>query len=89
MKTIVTANLPFRRIAHPQFGRLINLLRSNIIVPSPNTLRRTIHKYAHTIHLQLKDLIPRNMQVHLATDTWMSPNGLAFAGTTVHFLHDN
>ena len=68
---------------------LINLLRLNITVPLANTLRRTIHDYAQTIHLQLKDIITRNVPVHAVRDTLTSTNGLAFAGMSVHVLDDN
>ena len=89
MKTIVTAHFAFRTIEHPQFRQLINLLRFNIIVLSAYTQWRTMYDYAHTIHLQRKDLIVQNMQVHLAIGTCTLPNKLAFAVMTVHFLDNN
>jgi len=62
------------------------MLRSNVVVPSANTLRRSIHDYFQGIIAGLNRIIPRATQVHIATDTWTSPNELAFAGTTVHFI---
>ena len=59
---------------------------SNVVVPSANTVRSSIHDYSHGIIVGLKRIIPRTTQVHIATDTWTSPNGLAFAGTTVYFI---
>jgi len=62
------------------------MLSSNVVVPSANTLCRSIHDYSQGIIAGLKYIIPRATQVHLATDTWTSPNGLAFTRTTVHFI---
>lgn len=86
VKTVISANLPFRTVEHSQFRRLSNVLRAKAVIPSANTLRRSVHDYAMGIITDLKEIIPRTVQVHVATDTWTSPNGLAFAGTTVHFL---
>jgi len=86
VKSVVIANLPFRTVENPQFCRLINMLRSNVVVPSANTLRRSIRDYSQCIIAGLKRIIPRATQVHIATDTWTSPNGLSFAGTTMHFI---
>jgi len=86
VKTVVIANLPFRTVENPQFRYLINMLHSNVIVPSANTLRRSIHDYSQGIIMGLKRIIPWAIQVHIATGTWTSTNGLAFAGTTVHFI---
>jgi len=86
VKTVVIANLLFRTVENPQFRRLIIMLGSNVVIPSANTLRHSIHEYSQGIIAGLKRIIPRATQVHIATDTWTSPNGLAFAGTTVHFI---
>jgi hypothetical protein len=38
MKMVIAANLPFRILEHPQFYRLLNLLRPNTYIPSPTTI---------------------------------------------------
>lgn len=58
MKTIVSAYLGFRMLEYPQLRRLINILWSINIVPSANTLPQTMYAYTHTIHVQLKDIMP-------------------------------
>jgi len=73
---VVIANLPFQTVENPQFRRLINMLRSNVVVPSANTFRRSIHDYSQGIIAGLKRIIPQATQVHIATDTWTFPNGL-------------
>ena len=57
--------------------------RSNVVVPWANTLRHSIHDYSQGIIAGLKPIISRATQVHIATDTLTSTNGLAIAGTTV------
>ncbi|KAF8415146.1 hypothetical protein EV426DRAFT_541764 [Tirmania nivea] len=83
---MITPNLLFRIVENIQFRRLINILRPNAIILSPSTIHHAVHNYAQNIISELKDIIPQNVQVYIMTDTWTSPNRLAFARTTVHFL---
>jgi len=36
--------------------------------------------------MELKEIIPHTVKVHIVENTCTSPNGLTFTGTTVHFL---
>ena len=65
------------------------MLRSNVVVPSATTLRHAVCEEAINTRLEIQRAIPQNVQVHLATDTWTSTNGLAFAGTTIHYIDNN
>ena len=89
LKTVIAADLSFRTVEHPQFRRLVNVLRSNVIVPSASTMRRTVEDHSGNIILEIQKAIPSGIQIHLATDTWTSTNGLAFAGTTMHYIDKN
>jgi len=89
MKTVIAANLPFRTLKHPRFHHLLNLLRPNTHIPSPTTIRRSIHKYGKEVHQKLKKALPEDTFLHLATDCWTSPNKLAFMGTTLHYMDQN
>ena len=62
------------------------MLHPNTVVPSSNTLRRAVNDEAINTGAEIHQTIPRNIQIHLATDTWTSTNGLAFAGTTIHYI---
>jgi len=59
---MVITNLPFRIVGNPQFRYLINILRSNVVVPSANTLRRSIHDYFQGVIMWLKRKILRATQ---------------------------
>ena len=89
LRTIIAANLSFRIVEHPQFCHLVNMLRSNVVVPSAATLKHAVHEEAINTHLEIQRAIPQNVQVYLATDTWTSINGLAFVGTTIHYIDNN
>lgn len=89
LKTVIAADLSFRTVEHPQFRRLVNVLRPNVIVPSANTIRRAVKEHTGNIISEIQKAIPSGIQVHLATDTWTSTNGLAFAGTTIHYIDKN
>ena len=89
LKTVIAADLSFRTVEHPQFRRLVNVLRSNVVVPSASTVRRAVEDHTGNIILEIQKAIPSGIYVHLATDTWTSTNGLAFAGTTIHYIDKN
>ena len=84
LRTVIAANLLFRTVEHPQFHRLVNMLRLNVVVPSVASLRRAVPEETINTRLEIQRAIPQNVQVHLATDTWTSTNGLAFARITIH-----
>jgi len=85
-KTVIASNLPFRTIEHPQFHRLLNVLRPRIHIPSATTLRRNIYDYAAEIQGKLMRSLPQDTLLHIATDCWTSPNKEAFMGTTLHYI---
>ena len=63
------------------------MLQLNTVVPSANTLRRAVHDEAIKTGLEIQRAIPQNVQIHLATDTWTSTNGLAFVGTMMYYIN--
>ena len=87
LKTIIAADLSFRTVEQPEFRALLHMLRPNINIPSATTLRRLVDDNTSSIILQIQKSIPAGVQVHIATNTWTSTNGLAFAGTSIHFIN--
>jgi len=86
MKMVIASNLPSQTIEHPQFHRLLNVLRPRIHIPSATTLMRNIYDYAAEIQGNLKRSLLQDTLLYIATGCWTSPNKLAFMGTTPHYI---
>ena len=86
---VIAANLPFRTLEHPQFHHLLNLLRPKTHIPTPTTIRRSIHEYRKEVHQKLRKALPKDTFLHLTIDCWTSSNKLAFMGTTLHYIDQN
>ena len=86
MKTVVVVNCPSPTVEHPQFHRLLNMLKPSLGIPSPTTIQRSILHYAEEVQEKLKKCIPDDTLLHLATDCGTSPNKLPFMYTTLQYI---
>jgi len=83
---VIASNLAFRTIEHPQFHRLLNVLKPRIHIHRVTPLRRNIYDYAVEIQGKLKRSLPQDTLLHIAIECSTSPNKLVFMGTTFHYI---
>jgi hypothetical protein len=62
------------------------MLRKDITIPCPTTLRRRLDVYYESVRKAIKAMIPKSTNVSLSIDSWTSPNHLAFLCIIGYFI---
>ena len=62
------------------------MLKKDIKIPCPTTLRRRLDKYHDSVWRVIRQRIPRSTKISLAIDSWTSPNHLAFIAIIGYFI---
>jgi hypothetical protein len=62
------------------------MLKKNISIPAPSTLRRRLDAYYESVKKAIKARIPKLTRVSVAIDSWTSPNHLAFLAIIGYFI---
>jgi hypothetical protein len=89
MLGFVLARLPWNVISNLELRLSYNALRSDLVLPSANTLSNICRReYSLTVDAIEKQLPSRN-KVSLALDGWMSTNKLAIMSDIAYYMDRN
>lgn len=89
MNWVAERNRPVDIVQDPEFRYPYTVAWPNLVMPSPNTVRRDIK----VIYAKCRDRVTtllRNYpgRIHLGTDAWTSTNHHALVAWTVHFIYE-
>jgi len=89
MLGFVSAHIPWNTISNLELRRSYNALRSELVLPSANTLSNICwREYSLTVDAIKKQLPSRN-KVSLALDGWTSTNALAITSVIAYYIDHN
>jgi hypothetical protein len=82
-------DLSFELVGNQYFKNVLTMLKHDLEIISPDTLKRRILDLYETKKKEKMELLVRNTsKISFTTDCWTSPNKLAFMGVTPHWVNE-
>lgn len=86
VRAFLSAGISFNAASNPHLRATWLMLKRNLMVPSPSTIRRRLDELYKSTVKTIKSQLPRNGKISLCLDSWTSPNHLAFLSIIGYFV---
>jgi hypothetical protein len=83
---LISSNLPFRAVEHPEFQRAMLMLRPDLDIPHRTYIRTHLTSLYETVQSQLLSDLPEIEKVSIALDSWQSPFKKPFLAITAYYI---
>jgi hypothetical protein len=83
---LISSNLPFRAVDHPEFRKAMLMLRPDLDIPHRTFIRTHLTSLYENIQSQLLSDLPESAKVSIALDGWQSPFNKSFLAITAYYI---
>jgi hypothetical protein len=83
---LISSNLPFRAVDHPEFRKAMLMLRPDLDIPHRTFIRTHLTSLYENIQSQLLSDLPESAKVSIALDGWQSPFNKSFLAVTAYYI---
>jgi hypothetical protein len=83
---LISSNLPFQAVEHPEFWKAILMLRPDLDIPHRIYIPTHLKSFYKSVQLQLLSDLPGSAKVSIALDGWQSPFKKSFLAITAYYI---
>ena len=83
---LISSNLPFRAVEHPEFRKVMLMLRPDLDIPHRTYIRTHLTSLYENVQSQLLSDLPETAKVSIALDGWQSPFKRSFLAVTAYYI---
>jgi hypothetical protein len=83
---LITSNLLFRAVEHPEFRKAMLMLRPDLDIPHRTYIRTYLTSLYENVQSQLLSDLPETAKVSIALDGWQSPFKRSFLAITAYYV---
>ena len=83
---LISSNLPFRAVEHPEFRKAMLMLRPDLDIPHRTYIRTHLKSLYESVQSQLLSDLPGSAKVSIALDGWQSPFKKSFLAVTAYYI---
>jgi hypothetical protein len=83
---LISSNLPFRAVEHPEFRKAMLMLRPDLDIPHRTYIRTHLKSLYESVQSQLLLDLPGSAKVSIALDGWQSPFKKSFLAVTAYYI---
>src|SRR5580692_12476239 len=83
---LISSNLPFQAIEHPEFRKAMLMLRPDLDIPHRTYICTHLTSLYENVQSQLLSDLPENAKVSIALDSWQSPFNKSFLAITAYYI---
>ena len=83
---LISSNLPFRAVEHPEFRKAILMLRPDLDIPHRTYICTYLTSLYKSVQSQLLLDLPKTVKVSIALDGWQSPFKRLFLAVTAYYI---
>jgi hypothetical protein len=83
---LISSNLPFRAVEHPEFRKAMLMLRPDLDIPHRTYIRTHLTSLYENVQSQLLSDLPESAKVSIALDGWQSPFNKSFLAVTAYYI---
>ena len=83
---LISSNLPFRAVEHPEFRKTMLILKSDLNIPHRTYIRTHLTSLYKNVQSQLLSDLPGGARVSIALDGWQSPFKKSFLAITAYYI---
>jgi hypothetical protein len=83
---LISSNLPFRAVEHPEFRKAMLMLRPDLDIPHRTYIRTHLKSLYESVQSQLLSDLPGSAKVSIALDGWQSPFKRSFLAVTAYYI---
>jgi hypothetical protein len=83
---LISSNLSFRAVDHPEFRKAMLMLRPDLDIPHRTFIHTHLTSLYENVQSQLLSDLPENAKVSIALDGWQSPFNKSFLAVTAYYI---
>ena len=83
---LISSNLPFRAVEHPEFRKAMLMLRPDLDIPHRTYIRTHLKSLYESVQSKLLSDLPETAKVSIALDGWQSPFKRSFLAVTAYYI---
>jgi hypothetical protein len=83
---LISSNLPFQAVEHPEFRKVMLMLRPDLDIPYRTYIRTYLTSLYENVQSQLLSDLPETAKVSIALDGWQSPFKRSFLAVTAYYI---
>jgi hypothetical protein len=83
---LITSNLPFRAVEHPEFRKAMLMLRPDLNIPHRTYMRTHLTSLYESVQTKLLSDLPESAKVSISLDGWQSPFKRSFLAITAYYI---
>ena len=83
---LISLNLPFRAVEHPEFRKAMLMLRPDLDIPHRTYIRTHLKSLYKSVQSQLLSDLPGSAKVSITLDGWQSPFKRSFLAVTAYYI---
>ena len=83
---LISSNLPFQAVEHPEFRKTMLMLKSDLNIPHRTYIRTHLTSLYENVQSQLLSDLPGGARVSIALDGWQSPFKRSFLTITAYYI---
>ena len=83
---LISSNLSFRVVEHPEFRKAMLMLRPDLDIPHRTYVHTHLTNLYENVQSQLLSDLPESAKVSIALDGWQSPFNKSFLAITVYYI---
>ena len=83
---LISSNLPFRAVEHPEFRKAMLMLRPDLEIPHRIYIRTHLSSLYDIVQSKLLSDLPETSKVSITLDGWQSPFKRSFLAVTAYYI---
>jgi hypothetical protein len=83
---LITSNLPFRAVEHPEFWKVILMLRPDLDISHRTYMHTHLTSLYESVQTKLLSDLPESAKVSIALDGWQSLFKRSFFAITAYYI---
>ena len=83
---LISSNLPFRAVEHPEFRKAMLMLRPDLDIPHRTYIHTHLKNFYKSVQSKFLSDLPETAKVSIALDGWQSLFKRLFQAVTIYYI---
>src|SRR5580692_1289821 len=83
---LISSNLPFQAVKHPEFWEAMLILRPDLDIPHRTYICTYLTSLYENVQSQLLSDLPESAKISISLDGWQSPFNKSFLAVTAYYI---